>query len=321
MQSTLTLNAWSEHWFGLISATVVQSTLLAAMIAALAWLLRNASPAVRYWLWQIVAIRLLMVPFWTVSLSVPWLAADVPLPLAVAPTSDLADHSVLAAETKLNSRVDQRVPEATESRRAIQAKSTSSALTWRSWLLLVWLVIVGSQCARLLMQRRRLSRLLASTSPASDAMVAACRGIAARLAISRAPDVRLSNCAGSTFVCGIWRPTLVVSRTLAATLTPAELAPVLAHELAHVKRRDLLWGWTAELVRILYFFHPVAYWAGYQIRLEREMACDQLALAHGGSGAADYAATLVRVLSATSEPSIFRTTMAAGLDGGDVGEF
>jgi hypothetical protein len=39
-----------------------------------------------------------------------------------------------------------------------------------------------------------------------------------------------------------------------------------------------------------------------QVRLERELACDQLALAHGGGSAADYAETLVRVVSQGAAP-------------------
>jgi beta-lactamase regulating signal transducer with metallopeptidase domain len=113
------------------------------------------------------------------------------------------------------------------------------------------------------------------------------------------------------------RPTLVLPRHLLTTLAPVELAQVLAHELAHVKRRDLIWGWTVELARLFYFFHPVAHWVGYRVRLERELACDQLAMAASGRRPADYAETLVRVVSAISQPSIFRASVSAGLDGGE----
>ena len=45
------------------------------------------------------------------------------------------------------------------------------------------------------------------------------------------------------------------------------------------------------------FFHPVAHWACARIRLERELACDQLAMALSGGNAADYALVLVQVVS------------------------
>jgi beta-lactamase regulating signal transducer with metallopeptidase domain len=51
-----------------------------------------------------------------------------------------------------------------------------------------------------------------------------------------------------------------------STLGPAERRQVILHELAHVKRRDLLWGWTAEVARTVYFFHPLVWWVGSDSR-------------------------------------------------------
>ena len=86
------------------------------------------------------------------------------------------------------------------------------------------------------------------------------------------------------------------------------------HELAHIKRRDLVWGWPVEIARIVYFFHPLVYWVAYQLRLERELACDQLAMAGSGHPPADYAQTLVQVVSHASEPTVKpRPVVAVGL--------
>jgi beta-lactamase regulating signal transducer with metallopeptidase domain len=120
----------------------------------------------------------------------------------------------------------------------------------------------------------------------------------------------------SPFVCGLVRSTLVLPRELAAGLSTAELEQVVAHELAHVKRRDLLWSWIPQIARVLYFFHPAAHLASYRIRLERELACDQMAMNATGRTAGEYADTLVRVVSSASRPNILRTSAAAPLDGG-----
>ena len=48
-------------------------------------------------------------------------------------------------------------------------------------------------------------------------------------------------------------------------------------------------------MRPVWFFHPVAHWAAARVRLERELACDRVALAYAGGDAADYADILVRV--------------------------
>src|SRR5262249_8975108 len=117
------------------------------------------------------------------------------------------------------------------------------------------------------------------------------------------------------FVCGLFRPLLVLPRGLLLVLDAGQWRQVLLHELAHLKRRDLGWGWIPEIARLVYFFHPVAHWACWRIRLERELACDQLAMALGGRGAADYALVLVHVVSHAGFPASLRAA-SAGLDGG-----
>ena len=100
-----------------------------------------------------------------------------------------------------------------------------------------------------------------------------------------------------------------------ARLDQARRRQVVLHELAHIKRRDLAWGWPVEIARIVYFFHPLVYWVAYQLGLERELACDQLAMARSGHPPADYAQTLVQVISHTSESAAIQAAIAAGLTG------
>ena len=71
-----TLNGWAGGWLGAMFAVLWQSTLLIAIAALVSWCLRRSSPVVRYWLWQIVALKLLLMPFWT--FAVPWPAWTAP---------------------------------------------------------------------------------------------------------------------------------------------------------------------------------------------------------------------------------------------------
>jgi hypothetical protein len=79
-----TLNELSPGWLALAVAILWQSSLLIVAVAAVAWIMRRASPAVRYWLWQLVAVKLLLMPLWTASIAVPW------------PTEPLANSMQLA---------------------------------------------------------------------------------------------------------------------------------------------------------------------------------------------------------------------------------
>ena len=85
-------NPISEIWARLIVTAVWQSTLLAIFIALLTSRLKQASPVIRYWLWQSVALKLLIGPFWTVLIPLPaFFPRDTPVPAPAPLPSPVAD--------------------------------------------------------------------------------------------------------------------------------------------------------------------------------------------------------------------------------------
>ncbi|WNG17428.1 M56 family metallopeptidase [Cystobacter fuscus] len=73
---------------------------------------------------------------------------------------------------------------------------------------------------------------------------------------------------------GLWRPRVLLSRGLLDSLGEEERAVVLAHERAHVRRRDAL---VASLVRALAVVHlpRVARWLVRELEIAAEQACDE----------------------------------------------
>jgi len=69
-------------------------------------------------------------------------------------------------------------------------------------------------------------------------------------------------------------------------LQPDELDAVLAHEMAHLKRRDAAWLTIAAWIRVLFFFQPLNIVCAARIHEETERLCDQAALDWSGRGSA-----------------------------------
>jgi beta-lactamase regulating signal transducer with metallopeptidase domain len=124
------------------------------------------------------------------------------------------------------------------------------------------------------------------------------------LGIARAVAVRLSDdvltpCAARFLRPVIWLPLSLLTRA------PAEqLEALMAHELAHIARKDWLWNRVQCAIESLLFFHPAVWWLGRRIRQEREHACDDLAVAACGDAIALTEALAALACQRPSSPHV-----------------
>jgi beta-lactamase regulating signal transducer with metallopeptidase domain len=91
---------------------------------------------------------------------------------------------------------------------------------------------------------------------------------------------------------GFFRPAVIVPAWALDELSAAELNAVVLHEVAHLRRWDDWTNLAQKILRALFFFHPAVWWVESRLSLEREMACDDLVLAHT-SNPREYAKCLV----------------------------
>jgi HEAT repeat protein len=76
-------------------------------------------------------------------------------------------------------------------------------------------------------------------------------------------------------------------------MTPHQLHTLIAHELAHIRRYDVLVNLVQTAVETLLFFHPAVWWMSSQVREEREKCCDDMAVRISGCDAGAYATALL----------------------------
>lgn len=303
----ISLNALAPAVLDRALAVAWQWALVVLVVAIPAqWFLRKQGPALRYWVWQIVLLKLFLMPLWTYAIPVAWLPAPPRLP-AEDPVSPILIPEMSPRRPIEIVEPGDAPPPATLSAETAPPQPSappSPRLSASAWLLVGWGAVVALQIARLVAQRARLARLLREALPAGASLAREVAGAAASVGLTSPPRVLTTERNVSPFVCGLFEPRLVLPGELANSLSPDQLRQVLVHELAHLKRHDLAWGWVPELAKRLWWFHPVVHWVAYRLRLERELACDQLAMAHSGNNAADYAATLVQVVTHASQPPL-----------------
>jgi hypothetical protein len=121
--------------------------------------------------------------------------------------------------------------------------------------------------------------------------------LAQRLKLRHRPRVIAVERLDSPLVFGIFRPAVILPAKMLSEFSAAEWRIALAHELAHVKRLDLLWTWVPAVVQALFFFHPLVWLGTREWRLSQEMACDEKVLRTIGTPAREYGHVLLKLLA------------------------
>jgi hypothetical protein len=100
----------------------------------------------------------------------------------------------------------------------------------------------------------------------------------ARLGIPRFSQVFVSGRALEVVALGYVRPMVLLPAAMVAQMQPQMLEAVIAHELAHIRRFDLWVNLGQRVMETLLFYHPAVWWLSHQLRSERELCCDELAV-------------------------------------------
>lgn len=79
-------------------------------------------------------------------------------------------------------------------------------------------------------------------------------------------------------VIGYVKPVILLPIGTVTGLPSEQIEAILAHELAHIYRKDYLINIAQSFIEILFFYHPAMWWISNTMREEREHCCDDLAL-------------------------------------------
>ncbi len=132
------------------------------------------------------------------------------------------------------------------------------------------------------------------------------------LHIRRAIPILTTNKARTPALYGLLRPKILMCAASMAQLGEHELRHVFLHELSHYRRKDIAVNWLLTVLRLVYFFNPLVWYAFHKIREDGEAACDAAALRYlGADERLSYGSTVLKLLRLNSESSFIPVT--AGL--------
>lgn len=144
--------------------------------------------------------------------------------------------------------------------------------------------------------------------PAPESLLAQLRAIQGNHA--RLPRLLLSSRIHNAVALGMWHPTILLPAALVKQADEQSLRAVLAHEMAHIRNRDL---WLLGLMRgllIVLFPHPLYWMLRRWVRDSQEALADAVA---AQSRENDYAEGLVGWMRQVANPRPVRVAAAMGI--------
>ena len=245
-------------------------------------------------LWWLVALKLVLVFAPVPALPVPLLPADFQRHterIFLQPLTSGEGEKLISSWQAADSSV------VGEPDRVLVSPINS----WFRALLLVWLAALLVQAGRLVLAHRQLRGIVRRSVAWEDVETVK---LARRIGLTRTPPVRISDEIDSPQVCGLWSPVVLVPRETMKTLSVEERTMTLCHELMHIRRRDLAFGWVPACAERLFFFHPFARLSAREYVAAREAACDAGAVHALGVSASDYGRMLVRLGLGNAMPGL-----------------
>ncbi len=309
MEYLLTRLSFLLGW--LLDSTVQASVLICLILVVKGLLGKKLPVGWHYWLWLLLVARMVMpwAPQSRISLFnlTPDLGARIAKKAIYSEETRRGGSTVAAFEEEALDATRTTTPEAVDARSAMLADDELQAD--RSWLgpaeilALIWLAGALALAGRILVDNVGLWRAVKYQRAVTDQKVLDlledCRqqmGVGTLLGLVVTDKVK------GPAIFGFVRPRLLLPGGMVETFSLEELRYVFLHELAHLKRHDIGVGWLVALCQILHWFNPLVWFAFFRMRMDRELACDQLALSKINVKESEgYGRTIVRVLETFSQ--------------------
>lgn len=263
-----------------------------AVLASL--LLQRSSAGVRHVVWLTALAGVLVLPM---------LAAWTPVSLRIIPSSfalqwDPSPVASVVPQTSRGAAVpapaatpaprpgENLLPDSEAGTAAQQAPAAGGRADgfrpgfWQM-ALAAWALVALALLGRLALGALAVRRIVRRAVPAdSPAIVGTLYEVADRIGLERTPRVLISGDVAMPFASGLLSATIVLPES-SGRWSGGQMTAVLIHELAHIRRRDLIGHTIGRIACALYWFHPMVWMAARRLRDAGERACDDLALELG----------------------------------------
>jgi len=302
---------FAGHWL----VALGRASLYGGVVLALVWAACRCFPRLparwRCWLWRLAFVKLLLCMCFAGSLDVavlPSFLGSSPARVAAGPARIHTPHAGLSGSLVADSPAtpDGAAAEilAPPAASGLDESAASAGDVAALILLGIWTAAVaglfGLVVARIVAARRWRGRCVLIKNPD---ILALGERLARQFRLVQPPLLLAADFCQTPMVFGAVRTSIVLPESLVEKMTLGEMRLILAHEMAHIRRGDLVGNWFVSIISGLFFFHPLVWLAFRETRLAQETACDELALGLSGGSIVDYGNLIVDLATHRCRPT------------------
>ncbi len=164
-----------------------------------------------------------------------------------------------------------------------EKQNTSSSFNWKPPVIGLWLTGVLIMLFRAIYIIAGGAKLQVQCDELKDERILEIiEKLQKNLRITRKIKVATSEYITVPGVIGFFSPMLLLPVSLITGVPDEALKAILAHELAHIRRYDYLINFCQMVIEAILFFNPAVWWISRQVRIEREVCCDNAGIASIG---------------------------------------
>lgn len=166
-----------------------------------------------------------------------------------------------------------------------------------SMLLYAWVFVVLTLLTRYVYLKINLWLTLNRSKPLmDDPLIVILNEWRLKFWIQRPVRVITMKQVDSPFTCYSNSPIIVLPENVYASRDYDLIEAIIAHEMAHIKRVDSLWGSIQTLIQIVCFFNPLVWLISRRVNTLRECLRDELALSKEKLNAKSYGENLLKMI-------------------------
>lgn len=143
------------------------------------------------------------------------------------------------------------------------------------------------------------------------------RDLSKRMGLANAPSAYMLDASVAPFVWWIGgRVQLILPCSALTRLSDEDLTGIIAHELAHIKRRDFLVRWLEWFVFSIYWWNPLVWWIRKQMHVHEELACDERVIEIMSGNRRRYAGSLLNMAELLASSPVRPPAVASAINSG-----